>query len=268
MEPIAPTPVPVPRSLGQILDAAFDVVRRGWVLLVGLWALVYVPLSFLDDLEPASDAGLPPEQAFWLALLGPLLVGAFLVVSAGVTDACGELLHGRATDAGRALRRGLGLALPLLLAFLAMGLVAGLSVLPLAGLVAFGAGLGAVQIPAGIAAALLPLVLMLRLSLLTQVVIFERRTGFSALARANRLIDGFVLRVFGTYLVAGLLVALLGVAAGMALGALPAVGPAAVGIVQALGSAYSTAVGVVLYEEVRLRRGEAPAAPPPPPLAP
>lgn len=240
-------------------------VRRGWVPLVGLWALVYVPLSFLGESVPGSGAELSPEQARWLAVLAPVLVLGFLVIFAGVTDACGDLLQGRGTDAGRALRRGLALALPLLLANLAVFLVAMLAVVPLGAIVVLGETLGAVRIPAAIAAVLLPLVVAVRLLLVTQVVVFERRTGFRALARANRLIDGFVLRVLGTYLVAGLLVMLLGGAAGLALGTLPAVGPAAVGIVQALGSAYSSAVGVVLYEEVRLGEGEgAPASAPGP----
>jgi hypothetical protein len=269
LEPIAPPSSapgapPAPRSLGKVLDAGFDLLRGSWALLVGLWALVYVPLSFAGEVAPGEGAPLPPAQAVWFLALLPVVVVGTLAVTAAVTDACGDLLHGRPTDAGRALRRGLALVGPLLGAILAMMLVALLAALPLAAVMALRDSIGVVQVPAAIAAGFLLFAVLVRLSLLTQVVVFERRTWLGAVARANRLIEGHVLRVFGTYLVVGVLVTLLGGAAGLALSALPAVGPAAVGIVQALGSAYSTAVGVVLYEDVRLRQGEGalPAAEP------
>lgn len=268
MEPIVPPSSvpgapPAPRSLGQVLDAGFDLVRSSWALLVGLWALVYVPLAFAGEMAPEEGASLPPEQAMWLLLLLPVALVGTLAVTAAVTAACGDLLHGRPTDAGRALRRGLALVGPLLGGILAMLLVALVAALPLVAVIALRDSIGLAQVPAAIAAGFLLFVVLVRLSLLTQVVVFEGRTWLGAVGRAHRLIEGHVLRVFGTYLVVGLLVALLGGVAGLALSTLPAVGPAAVGIVQALGSAYSTAVGVVLYEDVRLRRGEGtPAAAP------
>jgi hypothetical protein len=123
--------------------------------------------------------------------------------------------------------------------------------------------IGVVRVPAAIAAVLLPVLLMVRFSLLTQVAVLERVFGPAALARANRLIGGQVLRVFGIYLLVGLLMGLLGGAAALALGALPVVGLVATALVQSLAFAYTTAVGVVLYEDVRARKGEAAAAPPP-----
>jgi hypothetical protein len=269
VEPLAPTPLAAaataPRTFGQILDTSFDVVRRHWVLLVGLSALLYLPATFVE-------AALPEDPADALAGAGPWLLVAILftmvalpVVMGAVTGACDDALRAQPTDAGRALRRGLALALPLVGTYLVMGLVAAASAVPLFAVIALWGSLGVVRVPAAIAAAALPVVLMLRFSLLTQVAVLEGRFGPGALARASRLIDGQVLRVFGIYVVVGLLMGLLGGAAGLALGALPAVGTVVTGLVQALGFAYTTAVGVVLYHDVRARKGELDAAAPPTP---
>jgi hypothetical protein len=266
LEPIAPPPAAdarAPRSLGAVLDAAFDVVRREWMVLVGLSALLYIPASFVQAAVPEPGADATPI-APWIGLAALLAVVAVPIVVGGVTDACGDALRGRPTDAGQALRRGLGLALPLVGTWLVLLLVVLVAMLPLAGVVALWDSLGWLRVPAALLAVAIPFLLLVRLSLVTQVAVLERRFGPRALARANRLIEGHVVRVFGTLGVAGLLAGLLSGAAGLALGALPGVGPVATGLVQAVGFAYTTAVGVVVYDEVRARRGEdAPPSPPP-----
>lgn len=259
MEPFAPPPrpaSPAPRSLGQILDTGFDVVRRHWVVLVGLAALVYVPVSFVEEALPEDPSQPLKDGAPWLLGLLAFVIVALPVVIAAVTDACGDFHRGRETDAGRALRRGLGLVLPLSWTYLVMALVAFAALLPLLVVASLWESLGFAGVPAALLAVALPLVLLLRFSLLTQVAVLEGRSGPGALVRASRLIEGQVLRVFGVYVVVGLLMGLLGGAAGLALGTLPVVAPVAIGLVQAAGFAYTTAVGVVLYEDVRARRGE------------
>jgi hypothetical protein len=258
VEPLAPpTPAPpAPRSLGQILDTSFDVVRRHWVVLVGLSALVYIPATFLEAALPEDPKGALEGAAPWMLVALAFTIVALPVVMAAVTDACGDFHRQRPTDAGRALRRGLALALPLVGTYLVMGLVALAAVLPLLLVIALWDSLGFARVPAAGLAVALPFVVLLRLSLLTQVAVLEHRFGPGALARANRLIEGQVLRVFGVYLVVGLLMGVLGGAAGLALGALPAIGPVATGLVQALAFAYTTAVGVAVYEDVRARKGE------------
>lgn len=270
MEPLAPSPSPspspaaAPRSLGETLDAAFDVVRRQWVLLLGLAALLYIPASFAQEGLPEAGATAMPELAPWMAVALLLTALAVPIVVCAVTDACGEILRGQPTDAGRALRRGLALTLPVSWTYLVMLAVAMIALLPLALVVALWESLGFARVPAALVAVALPFLVMVRLSLLTQVAVFEGVSGPRALARANRLIEGHVLRVLGTFLVAGLLAGLVGGAAGLAVGALPGIGPIATGLVQALGFAYTSAVGVVVYEDVRARRGEPPSAPPAP----
>lgn len=265
MEPIWPpsdsrsAALESPRSLGQILDAAFDVLRRNAPLLVGLAALVYVPLAFATAAAPPNGpAGAPePELASWvLAALGLALV-ALPIVMAGLIASCRSLLRGEAVDAGTALRTGLVLALPLFGTLLMLGVVMLAALAPLGVLIAVGDGLPTpVKIAVGIGAFLLPMVVMMRLSLLTQVAVLERVFGPRALVRAHQLIDGQVLRVFGILVLVSLLMGILGVVGELALGSLPGVGPAASGLIQALGFAYTTAVGVVLYADVRVRRGE------------
>lgn len=258
MEPIAPTPAPAvrePRSLGAILDAGFDVVRREWVLLVGLSALLYVPASFAQQAMPQPGAD-PPAFAPWMLVAALLTIVAVPIVVGGVTDACGDALRGLPTDAGQALRRGLGLALPLLGTYLVLLVVALVAMIPLAVVASLWSSLGVIRVPAALVGVALPFLVLVRLSLLTQVAVLECCFGPRALARANRLIEGHVLRVFGTMLVAGLLAGLVSGAAGLAVGALPGVGPVATGLVQAVGFAYTTAVGVVVYDEVCGRQGE------------
>ncbi|HEY8494223.1 MAG TPA: hypothetical protein VIN04_10045 [Myxococcota bacterium] len=263
MEPLAPlprpsAPPPPPRSLGAILDAALDLLRRHWVLLVGLCALVQIPAAFAE--AALSDEGSTRDLASdhpWLAAALLFSVLAVPVVTAAVTDACGEFLHGRTTDAGRALRRGLALAPRLVVTGLVLLLLTVVAALPLAAVAQGGAALGPARGPALVLAAALLLLVVVRFALLTQVVVLERRWGPAALVRASRLISGQVLRVVAVYLVAGLLMGLIGAVAGLALADLPVFAPVAIGFVQALAFAYTSAVGVVLYEDVRVRRGEA-----------
>jgi len=268
MEPLAhlprPSTPPPPRSLGAILDAALDLLRRHWVLLVGLCALVQIPAAFaeaaLSDEGAARD--LASEQP-WPAAALLFSVLALPVVTAAVTDACGDFLHGRATDAGRALRRGLALAPRLLVTGLILVLLTVVAALPLAAVVRSGDALGPARVPALALAVALLVAVGVRFALLTQVVVLERRWGPAALVRASRLVSGQVLRVVAVYVVAGLLMGLIAAVAGLALADLPVFAPVAIGFVQALAFAYTSAVGVVLYEDVRARRGEqADGAPP------
>lgn len=282
MEPMRPPPdarlatLEPPRSLGQILDTAFDLLRRSAPLMVGLAAFVYVPLAFATEaLAPAGQPGsTPPVVASWMLAALALALVALPIVMAGLIASFGALLRGHEVDAGMALRAGLSLALPLSGTLLVLGLAVVVALVPFGLLTAVGDGLPTpVRIAGGIGTLLLPLVLLLRLSLLTQVVVLERVFGPAALVRAHQLIDGQVLRVFGILFLVGLLMGLLGAAGDHALGSLSGVGPAATGLIQALGFAYTTAVGVVLYADVRVRRGERddgapPAGTPPIPRSP
>ncbi len=266
MEPIWPPadarPVALepPRSLGQILDTAFDLLRGHASLLVGLAAFVYVPLAFVTEaLQPSGQPpGAPtPELASWMRAALALALVALPIAMAGIIASCGASLRGHTVDAGTALRAGLVLALPLLGTLLVLVLAALVALTPLGLLIALGDDLPTpVLVAGGIAALLPPVVLLMRLSLLTQIVVLERVFGPAALVRAHQLIDGQVLRVFGILFLVGLLMGVLGAVGEYALGPLPGVGPAAIGLIQASIFSYTTAVGVVVYTDVRARRGE------------
>jgi hypothetical protein len=247
-----------PLSPGRILDAAFDLLRQHAALLVGLAALEYVPLALAADSLARADPGAAPDRATGVAvgvvvlalLASPIVVGA-------ITQAVAVLRRGESTDAGGALRGGLASALPLLATFLLAGGVAALSVAPLALLVAAWESLPAWLRPlAAIAFALLPFAVLLRFVLLQQVVVLEQLVGARAMRRASALVRGHLARSLAVLGAAGLLMALLAVAAGAAFGSLPWIGPIAAGVVQSVGFAYTTAVGVVLYDDLRLRKGE------------
>jgi hypothetical protein len=260
MEPLAPLPrpsaPPPPRSLGAILDAGLDLLRRHWVLLVGLCALVQIPAAFAEAAlrEGATSSPVPPQP--WVAAWLLFTAIAFPVVTAAVTDACGDFLNGRTTDAGRALRRGLALAPRLIVTGLVLLLLSVVLALPLAAVVRSGDALGPARVPALALASALLVVVFARFALLTPVVVLERRWGPAALVRASQLISGQVLRVIAVFVVAGLLMGLIGAVASVALAGLPVLAPVAIGFVQAAAFAYTSAVAVVLYEDVRARRGE------------
>lgn len=248
-----------PLSLGGILDAALDLVRRHAALLIGLGALLYVPLAFVTEplAEQAPGSFDPQDLPLAALLLAGLAVLATPVVIAGITHACGVLYRGGSIDAGGALASGLSLALPLVGTLLLTALIAVVACLPLVGVAAawtqLPSSLRAVGVAVGIA---LPLLVMMRFVLLTQVAVFERCFGAPALRRSAALIDGQLARVLGILFVASLLTGVLAGMAGVALGSVPWLGPAAIALVQALAFAYTTAVGVVLYYDVRCRKGE------------
>jgi hypothetical protein len=66
--------------------------------------------------------------------------------------------------------------------------------------------------------------------------------------------SGHLLRGFGIMLVGALLVGLLSSGIELGLGWIPLVGPIATGLAQALGFAYTSTLGVLLYFDIRCRK--------------
>jgi hypothetical protein len=245
------------RSVGEVLDAAFDLVRHNARLLIGLAALIYLPIALMMPAVDPTRASADPIGA--LREAGPALLYALLVspiVSIALIAAAGDLARGRPARFGQALRSGVSLLVPFAWAWtLALGIVL-LAFAPL------GAALEWRQLPtlvraAGIAAGLiLPLVAMLRFLLLGQVVVIERARGLASLRRSAQLVKGSPLRCGGILLLGLVLTFLLGEAVQLALGWIHVVGGLLAGLAQAVGLAYTTALGVVLYLDQRARRGE------------
>jgi len=250
------------RSVGEVLDAALDLVRQNPVLLIGLAALARVPVAFMvPDADPARVSADPIGAL--RGALGVLLYATLVspILWIALIAALGELTGGRAARFGAALRSGVAFLVPVAWAStLVLGLVllACAPLLAVALLRAHLSGLArALAVSLGI---LLPTLVAVRFLLLGQVVVIERAKGVEALRRSAELVRGSLPRCFGILLLGGLLTGALGAGAQHALGAIPVAGPLLEGLAESVGWAYTTALGVVLYLDQRARRGE----PPPP----
>ena len=251
-------------SAGEVLDAALDLVRGHAVVLIGLAALVHVPIALLLPAVDSAQASADPIAALRgaaPALLYALLVSPILGIA--LIAALGELTRGRAARFGAALRSGVALLVPVVWAStLVLGLAL-LACLPLVVVAALGPQLpGLVRVLAIAAGAVLPLLVALRFLLLGQVVVIEGARGVGALRRSAELVRGSVPRCFGILLLGALITGALGAGVRLALGWLPVAGELLVGIAQSVGLAYTTALGVVLYLDQRARRGEPPLGQP------
>jgi hypothetical protein len=221
-------------SLGELLDTGFRLLRDHFVTLIGISALLYVPLSVLQAAFGTPAPGQAPGLTLGISLLFALLFLAISpVVGVAITYALGEAYLGREVTIGDALRKGLEILMPLLgtsfLAGLAMLAATLLLILP-------GIWLG------------------LGMLLLSQVMVFEGRFGVEAIRRSLELMKGQRLRALGIVLVVAILSSVVGFGAQLALGFIPFVGPVASGLVSAATGAYMSAVLVVLYFDIRSRK--------------
>jgi hypothetical protein len=224
-----------PMSFGEILDMGFQIVRNNFVQLVAISAIVQVPLAIVQsiaaDTPPGGQISTSMAIGFAIAGLGFLVVGPFAQVA--ITFAIGENYQGRTTTVGRAFQEAIGIVLPLLGTSLLSGLLA------LAGFVLF----------------VIPGVwVVLGQTVLSQVMIFERRFGTNGIKRSFELMKGQRGRAFGIILLATILIGVLGFAFGLVGRVLPFAGPIASGLASAVGTTFLAAVAVVLYFDIRCRK--------------
>ena len=113
-----------PMSLGEILDMGFRILRNHFTVLVGLAAVIYVPLmlftSAIQVMIPQGAETAPEDiRAALPMLLGALAATAvwtmvaWPVASAAITHAVGELYLGRAATIGGSLRTAWSMVMPL-----------------------------------------------------------------------------------------------------------------------------------------------------------
>lgn len=233
-----------PMSLGEILDMGFRILRNHFAVLVGLAAMIYVPLLLMGSVaqlilpqgaETSPDdirAALP----LLLGVLGAAAVWALVawpVASAAITHAVGELYLGRSATFAESLRTGWSLVWPL----------SGTSLLVVLFVIG---GLFLLIIPG--------IYLGLSYALVWPIMVLERRFGMAALRRSRHLMRGNLLRIAGLATVAGILTAVLSSAAQFGLGYVPVVGSLVSMLVRAAGTAFGTTFSVLLYFDVRCRK--------------
>jgi hypothetical protein len=219
-------------SFGEILDNGFGLVRDHFLLLVGLSALVNVPFALVSE---GIGWGHGTFARFAIVIgFGLYMLVVAPIVSTAVTYAVAEVFVGRPVTAGAALRR-------------VVGLIGPLTVTSLLSVLAVGLGLVLLVIPG--------LYLMLAFMLVWQVVVIEGVSGAAALRRSRALMGGNLLRGFGVLFLGAVISELV---SGVLHGAVsfagnPLLTGLAGGLAQAAASAFTAAVGVVLYFDVRCR---------------
>jgi hypothetical protein len=240
-------------GIGEILDSAIQLYRREWMALIGIVALVLVPLSFLQfyltrALSTAPvQPGLVRQDEITAAIVatGVLGIAEFLFVQpflvAAVARAAANVYLGEPVTIGATYRFALTRVHSILwisiLNFLALVLGLVLLVIPF-------------------------FIVLVRMTFAPTVLVVEGIRGPKALGRSWRLAGGHFWRLAGTLLLAGLI-------AGVVSSVLTVPTEfAALGLgengwpVRALGSSlatvlvtpFSTLITVLLYFDLRIRK--------------
>jgi hypothetical protein len=217
-------------AFAEILDTGFRLLRDHFVLLVGIAATLHIPLALIQEVL-ASAAENNATLAVVVSLVMTLLLLAISpIIGAASTYAIGEVYLGRETTIGDSMRKGLSIFVPLL----------GTSIL------------AALATMGGMLLLILPGIwVALGLIVLSQVMVLEGRFGTSGLSRSFERQRG---RAFGILFVVLLVQGVIGFGVGLALGAIPVLGGIAAGVVAAVSGAYTAAVSVVLYFDIRCRK--------------
>src|SRR5439155_9262764 len=190
-----------------------------------------------------------------------MLVGLLVVapaVGAAVTFALGETYLGRPPTMEESLRRAFRIMLPLtgtmLLLWLLVAGTGALFVVP-ALLLRFVAAVGMAGPLVLVAIALVTVVYVgLGFLLATQVMVLEHAFGVAALRRSLGLMRGNLLRGAGITFLGTPMVFVVGGVLQLALHFIPFVGPVGSGLARAAATAYTSAVLVVLYFDIRCRK--------------
>lgn len=281
-----------PRGVGELLDGAFTLYRRNFLLLVAIAAVVQVPFALLSliGFELANIGGrltslqtlsrelanqgntLTPEQTSQLAnsvgaavaYFAALFIVQFFIVTrlsqAAITSAVSARYLDQPTSVGASYRAALSrwralIAMVLWLMLIIVGPFA-LSVL-LAFLV------GPLVIIALIVMAIFVFIILLRTTVAPQAIVLERKRGWPGIRRSFELTNGSSWRIFGILLLLGIIQAIAGAALSLPLNAL--ISAADFGTQQVVGqvaqafvSVFITPIGLVtltlLYYDLRIRR--------------
>ncbi len=272
-----------PLSLAEILDAGFRLVQVEWKTLIGLSAIMQIPIVLLasragwllDPLAQPFESGEEPspEMLIEMGLLGAGMGLAYLIlypfIAGAVTASVGNFYLGRRFEFADAAQAGLHSLLRLVASYIVYVFALGLGGM-LLGLGGFFAGtaLLAVLEPLGAAgtaiqflggALLLALVMIGFLfagaasALLAPVVVLESRGIFASVARIFALGLSSRWRLIGVIWTAGMIVGVPVFGAQMMIGFVPYVGVLIWAAFQAVGFAFTSAVAVVLYFDLRCR---------------
>jgi len=217
-------------SFGELLDTAFRILRDHFALIVGLAATVSVPLALLT-----ARTHVTPHQIQWVPFALSMLVslGASPIITVALTYAISEIFLGRLPTIGQSLNVALKLFVPLsgTMLLLYLGIAGGFLLLVIPGIY-----------------------LMCVWMLTWEVMVIERGVGTGALKRSRALMRGNVWRALGILIVGWIIVMVVEGTLGLIARPIPMLGPLVNGFSQAIGTAYSATVSVLLYFDIRCRK--------------
>ncbi len=220
-----------PMSFGEILDMGFRILRNHFVPLISLSAVMYVPLAIATSWFTSDPTAGLAIGALLIVVLA--FVVASPIVFAAIIFAVGEAYVGRPVEFGKSLR----------------------SVTPIIGPLIGTTVLAAVYVIGGYLLLIVPgIYLQLCYIVAWQVMVIERIFGGRALARSRELMRGNLLRGAGVLFIGGLVVGISSQLLQLLLAAVPILGPIGSGLAQAAGAAYTSAITVVLYFDIRCRK--------------
>jgi hypothetical protein len=232
-------------SFAEILDTALRLVTNHFVLFVGLFAVMNVPMALVTDyltpVLPQPGDEVAPDEAIDLVNSGiALLLSTVVMLSilypvaiAATTNAIAEQYRGRDVSFGGALRYALENLVRVTGTWVLVTLILMLGFLLL----------------------VLPgIYLALSFALVWPVMIIDRLYGMQAIRRSRELMRGNFSRALGIFVVSALIGVVLGSGAQLVLGQVPVVGILATPLVQSVSAAYATAAQIVLYFDIRCRK--------------
>jgi hypothetical protein len=235
-----------PRSIGELLSAAFQLYRRHWRTLLAIAAVVVVPLTLLQygighwfrshgqqlqgQVEVSTSFWAVASASLLAALVGLLL---YQVLTGAITRNIAAEVAGQDLDLEQSYRFGFARLLPVLL----VGILVGLATL--LGLIVF-------IIPG--------IYIGVRLAVSTQALVVEDKRGTQAMRRSWDLVGGHWWHAAFTLLVAGLITGVVNavITAPFGAGAWLLQGIAAA-VATTVTLPYGALVGVLLYLDLRTR---------------
>ena len=220
-------------AFAEILDTGFRLLRDHFVLLTSIAATLYIPLMIARDSLAAVLEGDPATAAIIVLAMALIAIVASPIVGVAVTHAIGEVYLGRDASFDQSIRRGLAIFVPVIGTTIlsSLAILGALLLLILPGIWVF-----------------------LGFMVLSQVMVLEGTFGASALSRSFQLMKGERLRAFGIMLVVYIVQTIIGWGVDVGLGFIPVVGTLASAFVYSMSAAYTAAVSVVLYFDIRCRK--------------
>jgi len=283
-----------PRSIGELLDGAFTLYRRNFLLLVAIAATVQLPYAVLQlvvyrvadiggrigslqtfgttinnqngQLTPGQTSQLTGDIGAFAVYIGVLLLVQYFVVYplslAATTHAVSNRFLDNPATVGGSYRAAFGMWRSLIAMVLLLALMIGGS-FAIAVLLGVLTGSPALIFLLVLVVAVFAAIVLVRTDVAAQTIVIERTSGRGGLRRSWRLTKGFFWRIVGILLVLGLLQGIVGAVLGLPVVAVAQSLPLdtqqmisqAVSAVSAIFVAPVTLVTLtLLYYDLRIRR--------------